>query len=52
MDKQKARSSRMSICLPEIRLRESTVSRHIRILAEIEKIWILYDMTNTKSLNF
>ena len=52
MDNQKVKSEPIRVCLPECKLKESTVSRHIRILAEIEKIWILYDMTNTKSLNF
>ena len=30
---------------------ESKVSRDIRILAEVEKIWIIYDLNKDNSLN-
>ena len=32
--------------------KESRVSRDIRILAEVEKIWILYDMDDNGELDF
>ena len=31
---------------------ESKVSRDIRILAEVEKIWIIYDLNSDNCLNF
>ena len=32
--------------------RESKVSRDIRIMAEVEKIWIMYDLDNNGTLEF